>query len=600
MTLEALRERASQLGVEPSYWDVSGHYHEASEATLRAIVEVLEADATGPAGSDGVEPVVVGRPSHVAVGAAGDAELILADGTSLPLTVADGRVALPADLPVGCHRITLDRRPGASVTPAVTVVVAPERMPRAPELAGSAALFAPTYALWERADPLPSFANLAAFATIARRLGVDVVATLPLYATFLHDPLFDPSPYAPVSRLHWNEVFVDDASISATDVPEQHTLIDWRVLADRRRRQLLHAAADLDPYVQVGIDRFVARRPDVADYARFRTRSPVPADAGAPPAVVERSHLLAQYLADRQLAAVEGAGRARLALDLPIGSHPDGFETFAYPELFAPGMTVGAPPDEFFAGGQDWNLRPPMPAAGRRDGHSLWRRLVAHAGEHVSVLRIDHVMGVHRLWWIPEGMAATEGAYVRYPREELLAVIAAEAACTHTTIIGENLGTVPDEVSHALERWDVLGMYEEQFNLYNPYWGPPIPARSVAGIRTHDMPPFAAAVEDTDPAAVEEYRRVLAAQLGHDVGPTAGEVLDGALERLAGSDAFLVVVDVDDLIGETAPHNIPGLILSSIWRRRLPRPTSAVLGDLDVRRRVKLLANRNRPAGGNQ
>lgn len=585
-SIDALRERAGQLGVETSYWDVAGGYHEASEATLRAIVDVLESDAASLAGD--VAPVVVGPPGHVFVGAARDAELILDDGTALPLAVDDRRVLLPADLPIGCHRLAL-------ANGGVTVVVPPPAMPRAPALDGGASLFVPTYALWEATSPLPSFGHLGAFAAAVHRLGIDVVATLPLYAAFLDDP-FDPSPYAPVSRLHWNELYLDDATLPAAPVPEQHALVDWRHLAARRRRQLLDASRDLDPYIQAGIDRLVARRPDVVDFARFRAAHPDMVDTGLPGALVERSHLLAQYLADRQLASVEGSGRAALALDLPIGSHVAGYETWAHGDLFAPGMTVGAPPDEFFADGQDWGFPPQLPCAGRRDGHSLWRRLVGHAGEHASVLRIDHVMGVHRLWWVPEGMGATEGAYVRYPREELLAVIAATATRTSTTIVGENLGTVPDELSAALDRWDMVGLYEEQFSLYHPHRLPPIPTRSVAGMRTHDMPAFAAAFSGDATGDVYDYRQLLAAAVDHPVGDGAGDVLDAAMERLATSDAYLVVADLDDLLGETAPHNVPGKVLPSTWRRRLPRPTSTVVGDPDVRRRIKLLANRD--AGG--
>ena len=585
-SLDALRERAWQLGVETSYWDVAGQHHEASEATLRAIVDVLDADAVGVFGP--VQPVVVGRPDHVTVGDVGAAELVLADATALPLTIDAGRVALPPDLPVGCHRIT-------SGADAVTVVVPPAGMPRSPSFAGGTSLFVPTYALWEAQSPLPSFTHLAAFATVARRLGIDVVATLPLYAAFLDDP-FDPSPYAPVSRLHWNEAYLDDATLPAAPVPEQHALLDWRQLATRRRQQLLDAARDLDPYIEAGIDRFVTRRPDVVDFARFRAEQRDAVDVGAPAALVERSHLLAQYLADRQLGAVEGDGRAALALDLPIGSHVAGYETWAHGDLFATGMTVGAPPDEFFADGQDWGFPPQLPFAGRRDGHSLWRRLVGHAGEHASVLRIDHVMGVHRLWWVPEGMGATEGAYVRYPRDELLAVIAAEATRTSTTVVGENLGTVPAELSEALANWDVVGLYEEQFSLYHPEHLPDIPARSVAGVRTHDMPAFAAAYTDDPAADVDGYRELLADDVGHPVGEDAADVFDAALERLAASDAYLVVADLDDLLGETAPHNVPGRVLESTWRRRLPRPASAVMRDTDVRRRIKLLANR--AAGG--
>ncbi|MET0579688.1 MAG: 4-alpha-glucanotransferase, partial [Ilumatobacteraceae bacterium] len=538
--LELLRDRARSLGVETSYWDVDGHHHDAPEGTLRAVVDVLEADRHDAA-EPAVEPVAVVRrksaPPLIASGTVSSAELVLVDGTTVELVPIDGHLELPPDLPVGCHRLHWSTASGTDGTS--SVVVAPATMPRSAELAGGAGMFVPAYALWERASPLPSFAHLAALTAKVPHLGIDVVSTLPLYASFLDDP-FDPSPYAPVSRLHWNEVYLDDATLPAAPVPELDDLIDWRVLAGRRRAQLLDAATDLDPYLQAGIDRLVTERPDILDYARFRAGRHETADAGRPAAIVERSHLLAQYLANRQLAAIEGPGRAVLALDLPIGSHPDGYETWARGDLYASGMTVGAPPDEFFGDGQDWGFPPQLPAAGRRSGHAMWRQAVARAGEHASMLRIDHVMGVQRLWWVPDGAGAANGVYVRYPREELLAVIAAEAARTATTVIGEDLGTVPEEVVDALARWDVLGLYEEQFNLYHHEHGlGAVPARTVAGIRTHDMPAFAAAFSGDATGAVYEYRQLVAEALGHDVGDGPGDVLDAALERLARSDAYM-------------------------------------------------------------
>jgi 4-alpha-glucanotransferase len=580
---EALRRRATELGLEVSYWDVTGRFHHATDSTLRAVVDVLEADAAD-APARQLEPVIVDPRAALDVGPLTELELTLADGTTIELRPEQQTAVLPPDLPVGCHRLA---GTGANTEESATLVVPPTMMPRDPALAGGVGLFVPSYALWESSAPLPSFAHLAALVARAPRLDVDVVATLPLYAGFFDDP-FDPSPYAPVSRLHWNEVYVDDAALPAAPLPMQTALIDWRALARRRRRQLLDVCGDLDPYLQTAVTRFVAERPDVGDYARYRAERRDPVDAGRPTALVRRSHELAQYLAHRQLRAVEGPGRAVLGLDLPIGSHPEGYEPWAHGELFAPGMAVGAPPDEFFVEGQDWGFPPPLPAAGRRSGHELWQRLVARAGEQSSMLRIDHVMGVHRLWWIPDGASARDGVYVRYPREELLAVIAAQAATTDTTIVGEDLGTVPDEVREAMERWDMLGMYEEQFNLYDDVLKP-IPARSVAGIRTHDMPAFAAAFAGDATGGVYRYRRLIEAELGHPVGDRASDVLDAALERLARSDAYVVVGDLDDLVGETAPHNVPGQVLETTWRRRLVQPASVVLTEPDVRRRLKRL-----------
>jgi 4-alpha-glucanotransferase len=308
-------------------------------------------------------------------------------------------------------------------------------------------------------------------------------------------------------------------------------------------------------------------------------------EAGGDP-TVERSHLLAQYLADQQLAAIAAdPDAAALALDLPIGSSPVGYEVWADPSMFASGVSVGAPPDTFFADGQNWGFPPPLPAAMHASGHRLWRRLIERVGRHADVLRIDHAMAIERLWWVPDGHSADQGVYVHYPREEILAVIAASAAAAGVTIVGENLGTVPPEVSEAFERWDVLGMYEEQFHLDDDPL-PRIPARTVAGIRTHDMEPIAELVATSDTSG---YRERLGAAHQRTIEPRWDDVVDQMLVRLAASDAYLVSADLDDLIGETRPHNLPGRVVPGLWARRLDRPTSEILADPDVRRRLSIL-----------
>jgi 4-alpha-glucanotransferase len=279
-----------------------------------------------------------------------------------------------------------------------------------------------------------------------------------------------------------------------------------------------------------------------------------------------------------------------LALDLPIGSSPEGYEVWADPSMFAAGATVGAPPDSFFAEGQNWGFPPPLPAAMAASGHRLWRQLIGRVGQYCDILRVDHAMAIERLWWVPEGFSADRGVYVHYPREELLAVIAASAAATGVTIVGEDLGTVPAEVAEAFARWDVLGMYEEQFHLdANPLTH--IPARTVAGIRTHDMEPIAELVATTDTSG---YRARLGAAHNTSVEARWDDVVDQMLARLAASDAYLVVADLDDLVGERRPHNLPGRIVDGLWARRLDRPTSEVLADPDVVRRLSILGRLDR------
>lgn len=575
MISDALRTKAVDLGVDVTYEDVDQVVHDADEAVVAHVVDVLDANRrehpdglVPPVHLDPARPVAIrpaGAPGRSGASGPTDAELVV-DGTMIRPTIDGDSIVLPIGLPSGCHELRVEA--GTEIGECV-VVVAPEAMPGLDPTRRSSALFVPTYALWERDAPLPSFAHLADLATRVADFDVDLVATLPLYAAFLDEP-FDPSPYSPVSRLHWNEVYLDDRDLPAAPVPELGGEVDWRTLAARRRTQLVVAARDADDATIAELDRFVAAHPDVGSFARFMAARESSGDL-----VVERSHVLAQYLADRQLAAIgagpdgdDGAADApsvALSLDLPIGSHPAGWETWAYPGLFAESMSVGAPPDTFFTEGQNWGFPPQLPTSMRAGGYRLWRQMVARAGRHCDLLRIDHVMAVHRLWWIPDGQRADRGVYVRYPHDELLAVIAAEAAAAGVGIVGENLGTVPPEVDAALDAWQVLGMYEEQFHLDDE--SPEIPARSIAGVRTHDMAPYATVELD-----------------GGDPPP-----LDAVLERLAVSDAQFVIADLDDLIDETRPHNLPGRVVPGIWRRRLDRPTSETLADERVRRRLELL-----------
>jgi len=586
--LDALRERARELAIETFYWDNEGRRHEANPEALHKVVEVVEADYARSAGRR-THPIVLGSPSRVYGGGASDARLELADGTDVPVSIDHDHVVIGEPLPLGSHHLTLS---GPDFEESVTIVVAPDRMPRSAALERRAALFAPAYALWEESAPLPSYRHLAELCRRLPGLGIDALVTLPLYAGFLDEP-YDPSPYAPVSRLHWNEVYLDDAGLPATPIPADATaggLVQWRLLARRRRRQLLEAASHLgdDPALASRVERWAAAHPDVAAYARFRaTVARDPGDDGHPDALVDASHRLAQYLAHEQLSAIERDGAAAFALDLPIGSHPGGYETWAHPDLWAPAMAVGAPPDALFAEGQNWGFPPQLPGEAERTGFALWRRLVAQCGQYASMLRIDHILGLHRLWWVPDGMSARDGVYVRYPRQALTSVIAAEAALQDTTVVGENLGTVPEEIIELLAEWDLLGMYAERLEMDRPLT--PIPASTVASLRTHDMPAFA---DLYGRGELDEYRDHLAAACGHDIAAGLRPLLDAALGRLARSDAYLVVADLDDLLGETRPHNVPGTVLPGTWQRRFDQPTSTTLDRDDVRHGLAVITDR--------
>ena len=538
--------KAAALGVETRYQGADEVWRSASPEAVARVVAVLQADA--PA-------------------SAADTPASAADA---PASAAPG---LAAAGPVGPPMI----------------------MPRSAELAGGVTLFCPPYALWRTDDRDPSFGQLHRLCRNARRHGVDVVSTLPLSAAF-HDDPFEPSPYSPVSRLHWNEAYVDPTTIPGAS-PEPvgaggpGAFVDWRELAARRRRELLAAVDLLSPSDTAAFERWLLANPDVTDYARFRAdvdRGAVPAEGQTGPTRQRliRSYELGQWLADeslRRLAADPAA--AGLGLDVPIGCHPHGFETRVFPELFAPGIHVGVPPDLYFPDGQDWGFPPPLPGAGRRSGQRLWRRLVERVGRPAALLRIDHVIGVHRLWWIPDGHPPSDGVFVRYPALDILAAIAESAAAVGTTVVGENLGTVPPEVTEVLAATATLGMHEEQFTMLAGQLPGQVPGDTVAGIRTHDMDAFATAA--ARPVSATYARALGVADPAADPGP----LFDRVLDRMGRSAAYVVSVDLDDLEGETRPHNVPGTTDPQGWSRRAGRPVEELLDHPDVTRRLALLAD---------
>ena len=282
-----------------------------------------------------------------------------------------------------------------------------------------------------------------------------------------------------------------------------------------------------------------------------------------------------------------------LYLDLPVGVHGAAYDVWRERALFAEGASAGAPPDTFFTKGQDWGFPPLKPEALREQGYAYLVACLRHHLEHAGVLRLDHVMQLYRLFWIPQGLEAKDGVYVRYPAEELLAVLALESHRYQALLVGENLGTVPPEVNAALERRGVLGMYVMQYELAPgaPGLERTPPAATVASLNTHDMPPFKAFWEgldiadrqelgllDEEQARVERERReatrreleaLVRPRDLQDEPPDVQEVLRRLLERLAASPARLMLVNLEDLWGETEPQNVPGTTDERPnWRRK--------------------------------
>jgi 4-alpha-glucanotransferase len=650
---EALEALARACDVQTAFLDVDGRRRRASPesvvAVLRALGAPIDRVADAPAALAAeheerahalLDPVVLASPGSPAtiplrahdqrIAGAASIEVSLESGElldwSAPMLGQPNRIVLPEPLPLGAHDVTVAIGIRRATS---TLLVAPERSVASMEEA-SWGVFAPLSALQRAEGAAPVYGDLDRLARWAGDQGATTVGTLPLLAAFLDEPA-EISPYAPASRRLWNEVFIDlrrvpevDAAGAAVEAAAAGTLVDLPALMAAKRPVLEQAVRRLfdRPGARLAqLRRFLDHRPDVRAYARFRAAREGPgADwrawpvswrrGGIPDGAVDehvcRYHEFVQWVADAQLATATDAMRARgqqLYLDFPVGTHPLGFDVWSEPDAFAAGVTVGAPPDTFFAGGQNWGFPPLHPRATRPGGHAYLRACLRHHFRHAGVLRIDHVMGLHRLYWVPEGAPATDGVYVRYPAPELYAALLLEAARSGSGIVGEDLGTVPEEVERELGRRAIAGMHVLEFELdaSRPEVLRPPPPGSLATIDTHDTPTFAAFWRDAEPALRTALCDALVERghLASTASDDAGAVLAALLAELGESDAALVMVALEDLWLETEPQNVPGTTTEHPnWRRRAAHRLDELLFLDEVGRRLdRLDASRRRSAG---
>ncbi len=570
------------------------------------------------------------------------------------------RLPLPGPLPWGYHRLTVEIGPDRLES---LLISAPARAWTTPGGRGGGewGVFLPLYALHsERSWGAGDFTDLGALAGWVAATGGALVGTLPLLAAFLDEPC-EPSPYVPASRLFWNEFYLDLTRIpelerspaakrllASAEVREECDVLRGSRLVNYRRQMALKRRILEDlarrffagtSQRQAPLRRFAATHPAVEDYARFRAageRQRVPWPAWPQPQrdgvlaegdfgeAERRYHLYVQWCAHEQLDAVSAAARdsgVGLSLDLPLGVHPDSYDVWRERAVFALGMAGGAPPDAFFMKGQNWGFPPLHPERIRAQGYRYTIACLRHHLRQASVLRIDHVMGLHRLFWVPPGMQAHEGVYVRYRAEEFYAILALESHRHEALIVGEDLGTVSPAVRPAMARHNVLRTY------VLPFEGAPDPAAGLRGpsadfvatLNTHDMRPFAGFWQGLDiedrvglgllPESEaqgerngrEGWRAGLVGFLkrtGRLKGEGGGvhDLLRACLAYLGGSPARIVMVNLEDLWLETDAQNTPGTRAERPnWRRkarhafeefsRMPRVVEA-LRELDRQRQA--------------
>jgi 4-alpha-glucanotransferase len=345
------------------------------------------------------------------------------------------------------------------------------------------------------------------------------------------------------------------------------------------------------------------RRPDGPGIAPFR----------AARADRIRFHAWLQWLVDRQLA--RASAEIPVMHDLPIGADPGGADAWAWQDVLATGVTVGAPPDLYNTQGQDWGLPPFVPHRLAAAGYEPFVQTIRATLRHAGGLRIDHVMGLFRLYWIPAGAAPTQGAYVRYPADDLLAIVALESHRAGAVVVGEDLGTVEAGVRERLRAHRVLSSRLTWFETSPPARYPRL---AMAAVTTHDLPTVAGLWTGADLAAQkrlglapneaglrairERVRRLTG--LADDAPPE--RVVERTYRRLGEAPSMLVTATLEDACAATERPNMPGTVaewpnwclplpapLEALERRPLPRAIAAALAG-----RARRRPRRSRPSAG--
>jgi 4-alpha-glucanotransferase len=294
----------------------------------------------------------------------------------------------------------------------------------------------------------------------------------------------------------------------------------------------------------------------------------------------------------RELSQTTSSQGTGIYLDLPVGVHPDGYDVWRRPELFAEGVCNGAPPDLLFKGGQNWGFPPMIPSAMLKNRFEYFIQSIRKLMEVCSILRLDHVMGLHRIYWIPVGISAREGTYVEYPARALYAILSLESHRTKTVIYGEDLGTVPERVGETMDRHRFGRMFVVQLFVRDdekkPF--PEIMANSLVSLNTHDTPTFSGywhgrdiddqvvlgLIDPQEEAEARRYRAGICRNLSRffEASETASRddplfsILHASLKYLCQSRAGLVLINLEDLWLEENPQNVPGTSVERpSWRR---------------------------------
>lgn len=595
----------------------------ATEADRRReLAKVAELDQAGM-----IAPTVAVRVDGGTHTVPGARLLVGEDGTQIE--VED---SLPVDLPVGWYRLH------TSQGQEVTLVAAPPKVPTAPVSWG---WMLQLYALRSaRSWGIGDLGDLHEFLDwTAREHGAGAILLNPLHAPGPTHPV-QPSPYTPSSRRFANPLAlriedldaylqadpttraeVDALRVSATTERIDHDLV-WA--AKRDALELLWRSAGRPD----ALAESSAGLRDWATYCALAERhggrwSRWPSelrDVSSPAVAAARRELaprvafhawVQKQCADQLTGLRRHAHDSGMAVgvlhDLAVGVDADGADAWALAEVLATGVSVGAPPDNFTPRGQDWGLPPWRPDRLAATGYAALRDMLRAVLHHADGLRIDHVAGLWRLWWIPPGDTPDRGTYVHYDAETMLAVLALEAHRADAIVVGEDLGTVEPEVTQALADNEMLGCAVSWFTRDQSQPGEPLlppsrwPSRAAASLSTHDLPTAAGFLQgehvraradlgllDDVPAeqATADRERAEWLDLLRSEGvldgaqPDDAEIITAMHRLLARTSSRLKLISPYDVLGEVRQPNLPGTVDEyPNWRLPLPQTLEELMAD---------------------
>jgi 4-alpha-glucanotransferase len=639
-------ERAASWGIETQYRDGLGCLRAAEPEVLSRLL-----GAIAPHG----EPAARMLPRTIVVRGQRDCVVRLAapDGCALRWEISSNRkvaegsgispvLTLPQGLPTGLLRLRATATsPSGDLVEEATLVVCPHHAYQGP---GSAprrmwALAVQLYGVrsarnWGHGD----FTDLLALVDLAADLGASGVGLNPLHALFDDRPS-EPSPYFPSSRLFLNPLYIDAESVpefpgvgaagleACVERLRGEGMVDYGGVVEAKMRALRLAHASFrrsaSPERRLAFDRFCRTRGALlARFACFEVlrrkldrpwwQWPPPWRSADDAALDELRRAqgtevgffeFVQWLAHEQLKRCRARARERglpigLYLDIAVGVRRDGFDAWCDQDAILPGMAIGAPPDALSRSGQEWGLVAINPVALEDRRFEPYRRMLQASMQYAGAIRLDHVLGLKRLFLVPDGMRAEQGLYVRCPFEALLAVTVLSSIENECIVVGEDLGTVPEDFRQTFADW---GLWSYQVMLFerssSGEFCPPECYRenAVVTFATHDLPTYAGWREQRDIAV----KQALGMEPGEtrDQRQAAFDALSAALARrgiedtgfpsvlqfLAETPCRLLIVSMEDLLGVTDQINLPGTTDSHPnWRRRLPVGLESLTGRLGL------------------